>query len=191
MKRPGIASTFWFVAFVAALVLLLRQYSVRQSPESQMPPAVTKSDDMIFGIKSFTDNSQILGGFVSISGTLTGDHVEYKNNTVTVSCYQDRTECEVSSIGQIGSNQLGSLYPPLIYPIIKWDTNEVVAQGIGDAGDCKRVTISLNRKTETAEWVSEPINQGWAACKDTENKIYKWTIEDPPFWKDLRKDKAN
>jgi hypothetical protein len=191
MKRPGIASTFWFIAFVAVFALLLRHYSVRQPPESQRPSAVTKSDDMIFGIKSFSDIPQILGGFVSISGTLTGDGVGYENNTITVSCYRDRMECEASSIDQIGSNQLGSLYPPVSYPIIQWDTSEEVAQGVGDLDECTRVTISLEHKTETAVWVVEPINQGRAACKATENKIYKWTIEDPPFWKDLKKNKTN
>jgi hypothetical protein len=70
---------------------------------------------------------------------------------------------------------------------IKWDAYEVIATGSGDFVDCREVTINLERKTQTAVWVEEPINQSRAACKDADTKIYKWTIEDPPFWKALRK----
>jgi hypothetical protein len=121
MKRPGFGSIFWFLAFAAVLILFLRQspLSTQSSPSTQPPR--NASEDMIFGIKAFSDNPQNSGGFVSISGTLTGDGVGHKNNTVNVSCYKDRFECLISSIEQIASNQLGSLYPPINYPITKWD----------------------------------------------------------------------
>ena len=61
----------------------------------------------------------------------------------------------------------------------------------GNALDCVRITIRLERMTNTAVWVEEPINQALAACKDLDNKVYKWAIEDPPFWKALRKDKGH
>ena len=58
----------------------------------------TSKGDIIFSRKTFVDNPEILGGFVSISGTLTGDGLAYTNNTINVSCYRDRTECWASKI---------------------------------------------------------------------------------------------
>ena len=55
--------------------------------------------DIIFDSKAFYDTGQIAtGDGVSISGTLTGEGVGTKNNTVTVTCYQDRMECLTYSI---------------------------------------------------------------------------------------------
>jgi len=147
------------------------------------------SQNFPFGIKVFYDSVETAtgDGFVTIKGTLTGDGVSYKKKFINVACYRDRGECLVSSIEQIGSNQLSSLNGPSIYPITKWDAYEVIATGSGDTVDCRKVTINLERKTQTAVWVEQPINQSRAACKDADTKIYNWTIEDPPFWKGLRK----
>ena len=69
-------------------------------------PAIARDkEDIILGMKIFTDS--IYG--VSITGTLTGDGVDYRNNTVTIVCYQDRMECWISRINQIGPNHMGSL----------------------------------------------------------------------------------
>jgi hypothetical protein len=183
MRRPSFAAIFWFLAFVTALILfILRPNLFQQS----LPRA---SDDMIFSLKAFTDNPQVFDGFVSISGTLTGENLSgtftgnniAKNNTVNVSCYKDRMECLAASINQIGSNQLGGLVSSM-FPIITWNEYEVVATS-GDS-DCVRITVSLERKSETALWVEEPISQ--ERCKNTENKVHKWTVENPPFWQSLQ-----
>jgi hypothetical protein len=88
---------------------------------STLPVAAqdTAKGDIIFARKIFVDNPQILGGFVSISGTLTGDGLIYKNNTINIACYKDRTECTASKIDQIGPHQLGD--------VTKWEADEVVA----------------------------------------------------------------
>jgi hypothetical protein len=95
-------------------------------------------------------------------------------------------ECVTLSVDQIGHNQIGRLDAPTAYPITKWDVGEIVATGPGDTNNCKRITISIGRKTETALWVEEPTNQSTLACKNSESKIYKWTLEDPPTWKAMR-----
>jgi hypothetical protein len=178
MKRPGIASTFWFIAFVAVSILLFRESPWIASNENQ---------DIVFGKKVYYDSGQTTGdGFVYITGSLTGDGVAYKNNTVMVACYKDRKECLFSSIGQIGHNQIGRLDWPTEYPITTWNPYEVIATG-NYAVNCRKVTISVVRKTETAVWVEEPINQARAECKDANTKLYKWTIEDSRFWNSLRK----
>jgi hypothetical protein len=67
MKRPGIASVTWFIAFVAVTALLIRQL-LTGVPE--------KADDIIFSTKTFADSATIgtgADGYVAISGTLTGE----------------------------------------------------------------------------------------------------------------------
>jgi hypothetical protein len=175
MKRPGIASTVWFLAFVAVSILLFRQV---------FPSNERRDDDIMFAPKNFADSGQWgFEGSVGISGTLTGDNVG--NNTTVVYCEKERKECITYSAEQIGHNHIGRLDYPAIYPITKWNAYEVVAvEDVAHAPwHCRKTTITLQRKTQTAVWVEEPINQAAAGCKDASTKIYKWTIEDHPSWK--------
>jgi hypothetical protein len=126
MKRPGIASTVSFLAFVGATILLFRQ----------APGVASRDDDILFASKNFADSGQSVG----ISGTLTGDGVGYKNNTIVVYCEKDRKECFFYSIEQIGHNQIGRLDYPGTYPITTWNAYEV--QAATDRGACSPVIFS-------------------------------------------------
>jgi hypothetical protein len=42
---------------------------------------------------------------------------------------------------------------------------------------CSKVTITITRKTETALWVEEAINQTTPQCMNSDGKIRKYTIE--------------
>src|SRR5262249_50476738 len=123
----------------------------------------------------------------SMGADQTGDDVPYKNNTVVVDCYRDRRECLTYSIEQIAPNQVGRLHGAIIFPITAWNAFEVIATEDASVLDCRKTTITLERKRQSAVWVEEPINQARAACKNSTTKIYKWTIEDPPAWKAMRK----
>jgi hypothetical protein len=159
-----------------AIVLLSLSCTRQASNEQQI----------MFAAKSFYDSAQTTGeGFVYISGTLSGDGVAYKNNTVAVSCYKDRMECVTYSIAQIGPNQVGRLAQPITYPITKWDSHEIVATELVIPMNCYKNTISIVRKSESAVWVEEPVNQSSALCKNADTRILKWTIEDSPGWKAL------
>ena len=175
MKRPGLASTLWFLAFAGVSALYVRQLLA--------PP---EHPQIVFDTKAFFDSGDGGYGSVYIAGTLTGDGVAYKNNTVAVTCYQERMQCLTTSIEQIGPNQVGRLESPETYSVAKWTPYEIVATRDPGAVDCRRVTISIVRKSEMALWVEEPINQSSAACKNADTKILKWTIEDSPAWKALR-----
>ena len=143
---------------------------------------------ILFDSKAYFDTAEttVGDGSVYIAGTLTGEGVYYKNNTVAVTCYKDRMECLTNSIQQIGPNHIGRLDSPSIYPVTKWDAYEVVATSAGGALECNRETISIVRKSCTAVWVTEPINQSQAACAKVEARVLKWTIEDAPGWKARR-----
>jgi hypothetical protein len=139
---------------------------------------------IVFAPKAFFDSAQTTGeGYVYAAGTLTGDGVRHKNNTVAVTCYKDRMECLTYSVEEIGSNQVGRLDAPASYPVTKWDAFEIVATGSADSVDCRKVTISIVRRSETIVWVEEAINQSRAACKDADTRVLKWTMEDSPGWK--------
>lgn len=143
---------------------------------------------IVFAAKAFYDSVETTGdAFVYVSGTLSGEGVAYKNNTMAISCYKDRMECLTNKVEQIAPNYVGRLDTPTSYPVTKWDANEIVAKDFADTGHCRKVTINIVRKSEIVVWVEEPANQSTSACKDADTRLLKWTIEDSPGWKALNK----
>jgi hypothetical protein len=64
---------------------------------------------------------------------------------------------------------------------IHWtQDNDVVAQ---DDGLCARITITLERKSQTVLWDETSINQTTVACKNPDNNIRKATLEASLFWR--------
>jgi hypothetical protein len=141
MKRAHI-TTVWPLACATVCIVLLQSDGV-----------AAPADDIIFAPKAFFDFDN---GAVEISGTLTGEDVPYKNNTVAVACWKDRRECLTYSIEQIGRNQVSHLHGPVIYPITTWNAYEVIATEDASALDCRKTTITLQRKRQSAVWVEEP-----------------------------------
>jgi hypothetical protein len=77
-----------------------------ERPFLRQPKAVADQDDQIvFPYKVFYNSDAV----VTIAGTLTGSHLANPNNTYNITCYRDQKECVVSSIEQIGHNQMGTL----------------------------------------------------------------------------------
>jgi hypothetical protein len=114
-----------------------------------LPPlrAVADQDnEIVFPYKVFYNSDAV----VTIAGTLTGPHLANPNNTYNITCYRDQKECVVSSIEQIGHNQIGTMYAPLTYPIIKWSTDEIVAKDqtgpLPGLTGCLRTTITIERQ---------------------------------------------
>jgi hypothetical protein len=139
---------------------------------------------IMFGQKVFSDSEATIGiGIVYIVGTITGEGQAYPNNTYAVTCYEDRRECLVSSAHDIGMNMIGRLDMPQIIPIIRWNKSEIVAQEDVTELQCVRTTLTIERKTESALWVDEPVNQTRPSCKYADGRTHKYTIEDSPNWK--------
>lgn len=124
--------------------------------------------------------------YVNVSGTLTGDG--RKNNTTSIACYKDKMECLVSNIQGISETSCQPrLATPQSFTVVKWDDYIITATDISPYHrfSCYKNTINIDRKTQVTEWVKEPINQSSLNCIDShDNKIYKWTIEDPQWMKD-------
>lgn len=148
---------------------------------------VEKSDQLVFAPKVFYDSNSMDTdwGLVVISGTLVGQGMAYPNNTYGIACYKQYKACFVSYVEQIGHEQLGRIQTSDAYPIIKWDTFEVVAQDEPNMFACRRVTITIARKSESLLWYEEPVNQTKPNCKDVDASIAKYSIDDAPRWKQL------
>jgi hypothetical protein len=138
---------------------------------------------LVFAPKNFYDSKTDDGefGYVGVSGSLTGKGLD--NNTYAISCMRTYKACFISSVNQIGHDQIGRMDNPYAYPIMKWNDYEVVAQEEASVIGCIRVTITIDRKTEAVLWVEEPINQTKPICKNFDTTIRKYTIEDSPGWK--------
>jgi hypothetical protein len=141
--------------------------------------AFAADDDIVFAPKNFAD----MGEFVGISGTLTGGDIAYKNNTYAIACVKDRKECLVTSIEQIGTNQIGRLQYPYGYPVVSWTPAQIVASEEPSSFGCSRVTITITRKTESALWVEEPVNQSTPQCAKSDGRVRKYTVEQSIGWK--------
>jgi len=141
----------------------------------------SRDNTIIFPQKLFSDLGD---ASVSISGTLTGEDLGYPNNQYVIACFRDRQECWSNYVEQIGHNQVGRLVTPVSFRITEWNASEVVA---GGDSICQKTTITLSRKSETALWVEEPINQTRPECKMGHTTIQKFTIEDSPGWKPERR----
>jgi len=105
----------------------------------------------------------------------------YPNNTYSFGCYKDGMECWLTSVNAIGGVQIGRMDAPYAYEMLKWTQYEVVA-GFEGQFICLKTTITIERSTKQEPWVEEPVNQTLPLCKDAENKMRKYTIENSPGW---------
>jgi hypothetical protein len=110
-----------------------------------------EDSQIVFAAKNFSDAEQVgISGFVSISGSLTGNGLAYPNNTYSIGCLHELQICMVSSVHQIGSKQIGRMDGPWWYPILKWDASEIVATDAPDhAFGCLKITITIDRKQQS------------------------------------------
>ncbi|MCC8957248.1 hypothetical protein H8B02_28580 [Bradyrhizobium sp. Pear77] len=128
----------------------------------------TGQDEIVFAPKSFYDSRTIEGGFVSVSGSMVGNGMAYQNNTYGLSCWAELRECFIAQVNQIGPRQIGRIDGPNSIPLVRWSTNQIIAQD--DPGDlgCFRTTITIDRTTEKVLWVEEPVNQTKPNRKDAD-----------------------
>jgi hypothetical protein len=147
--------------------------------QAKLPP----DENIVFAQKAFFNGLQSGPQIVYIAGALTGPHVGYKNNYTVITCYRDRMECVVTTVDQIGENQIGRVDLPAFLDITKWDKDVIVAGEQTDIAGCRQLTITILRPVETAYWNEEPIKSSNPECKKESQEIMEWTIEDPPSWK--------
>jgi hypothetical protein len=153
----------------AAGVAWLASEKMRNS--SALPAS---DEDIVFSRKLF----QSTKAYVYVVGTLAGDWIAYKNNTYSILCLPQ--ECIVANTEQIGPRQVSRIDGPVVYPVVRWTDDEVVAS---DDSLCAKITITIDRRTETLLWVETPINQTEIACKNADNTVRKATMEHSLYWR--------
>jgi hypothetical protein len=156
------------IALAAALAwFVVPQFFQSQSSQPRYDP------DIVFPPKTFLSTD----AWVGVKGTLRADWIAYKNNTFSILCLPQ--ECLVASVDQIGPMQISSIDGPTVYPVIRWNKDEVVAQ---DDTLCARITITFDRARNAVLWVETPINQTEIDCQKADNTIRKATIEESLYW---------
>jgi hypothetical protein len=167
--------------FWAAIVAVVGLAGCTPKEAADLEP---QDRDILFSRKEFVWGQSVPGQeTVLVAGTLSGEGVGFRNNSVLLYCEQVTMDCWIIDIAQVGPNQVG----PMImrsYQVTQWDTERVVANSANLVlPRCRRETISIVKASETVVWVQEPINQSDADCLRADTGLYKWTIEDPPQWK--------
>jgi hypothetical protein len=131
--------------------------------------------DIVFPTKLFLGTK----AWVAAKGTLSTDWMAYKNNTISILSIP--RSASVASVNQIGPKQVGAMDRPTVCPLKRrTEDDDVVAE---DHTLCSRMTITLDRKTESALWVETPINQTTLACKNADHSVCKATLETSLFWR--------
>jgi hypothetical protein len=171
-------------AGLVILTLLLIIGAFYLGKASNNSSTATRGTKYIFAPKDYSDNTE---AGVYIAGTLTGD--DATNNTTQITCSKDRMQCLTNQITGISTNacQLSRLDAPLSIPITTWNDSVIIATTYNpiDNWSCSKITINIDRKSQTAEWIQESINQSQPFCKDSDTKTYKWMIEDPAWAKEM------
>jgi hypothetical protein len=162
-----------FACTTAVLAAMLVWPIALQSQRASQPERYDQ--DIVFPIKIFVGTTK----YVAAKGTLSADWMAYQNNTFSFYC--DPKECIVASISQIGPKMIGTMDGPTVYTTKRWtEDDDVVAE---DDASCSRITITLDRKTESVSWVETPINQTTLTCKNTDDSVRKATLEASLHWR--------
>ena len=118
-------------------------------------------------------------GFLSITGSLIGDDVGYKNNTWKIICVDGEETCTVADVEEIGRNQLGEIN------VGKWEVTNYNAQTItlddNDPTSCGHSIIIINRVAKTANYTNSPQNQDKDYCKKF-NKFVRRKVAETDAW---------
>jgi len=146
-----------------------------------LPSAAGDLPQVLFGMMIFSDT----GTAVHVEGTIAGDGVAYKNNSLSLTCYRDTQTCLSVSINSLGL-QVFSIGPPAEIPIQVWSADRIVADLSLPCGPPPAEDLKEQRQTTSSTtWLIDRHRQSaeLVVHECLTPKTYHWTIEDPPFWK--------
>lgn len=135
---------------------------------------------ILFNRKLFVD----MGDTVHVEDQVTGKGIGYKVNRSAMTCYRQRQECILTHVDTQGW-QAFSIGSPLIFNILKWDKDLIVADlpgltmpsGHPCSGNPGGSTWYIHRDTQITV-----IQENFCNLVTGERGFYEWTIEDDPFW---------
>lgn len=121
-------------------------------------------------------------GYISVSGALSGAGIGNPNNHYSIVCFKDRGSCDVITYESIGHNHVGTPTREE-WKILRWEPSLVVVDSDPAPDACSRVTLNLLRDSEEAQYVRHPMNVTAPNCDSIEMKVFRWHIDDPPYWR--------
>ncbi len=141
---------------------------------------VAEDETIIFSDKTFFDTGTtgIGDGALMFSGTSSGEHVGYKNNTLSATCVEADMRCVVASAAQIGRDQVNNINID-DWQVTQWSPSLIVAKY---EGLCGTSTINVLRSSESIGYVVEPTNQSKPMCDRSDSQIHKWTVGRSLYW---------
>lgn len=167
--------TLYAAALVGTVGFLLLELPSGAQTVTERNAGSEADRDIVFPNKAFS-NTQ---AYVAVQGTLTADWLGFPNNTYSILCVP--SQCLVASVQQIGPRQIGPIDGPIVYAVIQWSKDKVIAQ---DDDLCASTAIIIDRNAQTVFWVETPINQTTTACQSFRPVTPRTaSIEAPPFWK--------
>ncbi len=149
-----------------------------------------ENQPLIFPQKQFYDNNPDASAiaYVKVSGTVTGtadDRLGFPNNHISMECWRQRGECDVMDYTQIAPRQLSDVTLER-WTIERWTPDLIVVLSNPTPTGCYRVRVNIMRRTKVVQYFREPQIQNAAQprCRESEMRLSRWTIEDPPWWRD-------
>lgn len=128
-----------------------------------------------------------LGNYVRLEGSLYGEGEDRPvNNFYSIQCWEERQECRVASVDEIGRNHVG-LFVEETLPATVWNDAviEVSSKELAMSGNaCNFYEIEIDRSEKTATYVRRPNENAEASCAaQFEEKVMRWRFDNGPAWK--------
>ena len=143
-------------------------------------PSLGPADEEPWALPDFQYSEYNQGGRedVYITGSLIGDDVGYRVNTWNIRCAKTDMSCRIADVEEIGRRQLGEINVA-DWPVTTWSRTIIVAQDdVGQNSNCARNTITIDRKSKTVRYVSEPANAASDFCTKGRKLLGPSSVED-------------
>ena len=128
-----------------------------------------------------------LGDYVRLEGSLVGGDEKPINSFYSIQCYEDRLQCEIASIDEIGNNHLGAFVEETI-PVTKWNDKAILmsSKDLSAAGNaCNFYEIAIDRQNQTASYTRRPREGAPEDCSTRfKEKVMRWRFDNGPAWGD-------
>ena len=129
-----------------------------------------------------------IGDYVRVDGSLTGGESAPVNGYYSVQCYQDRMECDITSISEIGRKQVG-IFDQTTLPVSEWSKTHIrmSSKDLAFRGNaCNFYEIAIDRQKKSATYTRRPLETAPMDCGERfEERVLRWQFGDGEAWGDL------
>ncbi|QPL38263.1 hypothetical protein IT881_08835 [Erythrobacter sp. A30-3] len=128
-----------------------------------------------------------IGDYVRLEGSLVGGESPPVNGFYSVQCFEDRLECEITSISEIAHKHLG-MFDQSTLPVSEWSETHIRMSSKDEAFEanaCNFYEIDIDRENKSATYTRRPSETAPADCSERfEEKVLRWRFDDGKAWAD-------